>query len=194
MRTAGRTVLFSSLTVAAALASLLVFPQRFLYSMGLGGLARRAVRGGGRAACPAGGAEHARDRGSTRSRRASCSGAPSATRRPTEPGFWYRLSRFVMRRPIPIATLSAAFLIVLGLPFLSIKFTTVDAQVLPESASARQVDDVMRADFPPFRDTPIRLAIEGGGRGEASAIVVSEVERDPGSRRGRAARSGSAAA
>ena len=33
----GRTVLFSSLTVAAALASLLVFPQRFLYSMGLGG-------------------------------------------------------------------------------------------------------------------------------------------------------------
>src|SRR5205814_5075003 len=35
--TAGRTVLFSSLTVAAALASLLVFPQRFLYSMGLGG-------------------------------------------------------------------------------------------------------------------------------------------------------------
>src|SRR5215212_8489668 len=37
MATAGRTVLFSSLTVAGALASLLVFPQRFLYSMGLGG-------------------------------------------------------------------------------------------------------------------------------------------------------------
>ena len=37
MATAGRTVFFSSLTVAAALASLLVFPQRFLYSMGLGG-------------------------------------------------------------------------------------------------------------------------------------------------------------
>ena len=37
LATAGRTVLFSSLTVAAALASLLVFPQKFLYSMGLGG-------------------------------------------------------------------------------------------------------------------------------------------------------------
>ncbi len=37
MNTAGRTVLFSSITVAVALASLLVFPQRFLYSMGLGG-------------------------------------------------------------------------------------------------------------------------------------------------------------
>ena len=37
LNTAGRTVLFSSITVAVALASLMVFPQRFLYSMGLGG-------------------------------------------------------------------------------------------------------------------------------------------------------------
>ena len=37
MATAGRTVLFSSLTVAGALASLMVFPQNFLYSMGIGG-------------------------------------------------------------------------------------------------------------------------------------------------------------
>ena len=42
MTTAGRTVLFSSVTVAAALASLLVFPLRFLYSMGVGGLVLRA--------------------------------------------------------------------------------------------------------------------------------------------------------
>ena len=38
MRTAGRTVLFSAITVAAALASLLVFQLRFLYSMGVGGV------------------------------------------------------------------------------------------------------------------------------------------------------------
>ena len=36
--TAGRTVVFSALTVAAAMASLLVFPQRFLFSMGVGGV------------------------------------------------------------------------------------------------------------------------------------------------------------
>jgi RND superfamily putative drug exporter len=59
-----------------------------------------------------------------------------------------------MRRPIGIATVTAAILIVLGIPFYSIKFTSVDAQVLPDSASARQVDNVMRAEFPPFRDTP----------------------------------------
>jgi RND superfamily putative drug exporter len=97
----------------------------------------------------------------------------------TETGFWYRLSRFVMRRPVPIAGLSAAFLIALGIPFFGIKFTSVDAQVLPESASARQVDDAVRSDFPPFRDTPIRLAIEGG-RPSATADFLSEVKRDPG--------------
>jgi len=38
MATAGRTVLFSGLTVAAAMASLLIFPQAFLRSMGYGGI------------------------------------------------------------------------------------------------------------------------------------------------------------
>src|SRR5581483_3425679 len=78
----------------------------------------------------------------------------------TESGFWYRLSHFVMRRPIPIATVTAVLLIALGIPFYGIKFTSVDAQVLPESASARQVDNVMRAQFPPFRDTPNLLLVE----------------------------------
>ena len=39
MVTAGRTVLFSGLTVAAAMSSLLIFPQAFLRSMGYGGIA-----------------------------------------------------------------------------------------------------------------------------------------------------------
>ena len=107
LATAGRTVFFSSLTVAAALASLLVFPQRFLYSMGLGGslvalfaalvaltvlpavltlLGTRVNAGAPRFL----------------QRRAD------ADARPAESGFWYRLSRFVMRRPVPVATLSAA--------------------------------------------------------------------------------------
>jgi RND superfamily putative drug exporter len=96
-----------------------------------------------------------------------------------EAGFWYRLSRFVMRRPVPVATISAAALIALGIPFLSIKFTWVDAQVLPTSASAHRVDDAMRSDFPPFRDTPIRITVDGDRPG-ATAAFVSEVERDRG--------------
>ena len=74
----------------------------------------------------------------------------------TTEGFWYRLSRLVMRVPGRIAIATTLLLIVLGIPFFGIKFTSVDAQVLPESASARQVDDVLRADFPPYRDLPDR--------------------------------------
>ena len=47
-------------------------------------------------------------------------------------GFWYRHSRRVMRRPVPVATGASVLLIALGLPFLRIEFTGVDASVLPK--------------------------------------------------------------
>ena len=169
MRTAGRTILFSSLTVAAALASLIVFPQRFLYSMGIGGAAVALFAAlialvvlpavlsllGPRvnALAPA-----------FLERRAERDAKPMQT------GFWYRLSRFVMRRPLPIAVASAAVLIGLGLPFWHIKFTSVDAQVLPTSASARQVDTALRTEFPPYRDTPIQVVVDGGGAHAAQRV------------------------
>jgi RND superfamily putative drug exporter len=161
--------MFSSITVAVALASLLVFPQRFLYSMGLGGAvvallaatialtvlpAVLALLGGRVNAWAPAFLQRRAERDATR----------------TEEGFWYRLSRFVMRRPIGIATVTAAILIVLGIPFYSIKFTSVDAQVLPASASARQVDNVMRAEFPPFRDTPNLLLVENATGRSLNAI------------------------
>ena len=174
MATAGRTVLFSSLTVAAALASLLVFPQRFLYSMGLGGaLVALLAATVALTVLPAvltllG---HRVNSLSPRflQRRAE------ADARPDEQGFWYRLSRFVMRRPGRVAVLSASFLIVLGLPFLSIKFTTVDPEVLPESASARQVFETQRRDFPPNRETPIQVILDGGGPEEAAQLRAALV-------------------
>ncbi|HEX5983063.1 MAG TPA: MMPL family transporter [Solirubrobacterales bacterium] len=173
LATSGRTVFFSSLTVAAAMASLLVFPQRFLYSMGLGGaLVALFAALISLTVLPAvltllGNRVNA--------------GAPKflqrraeADARPDERGFWYRLSRFVMRRPLPIATASALFLIVLGLPFLNIKFNTVDPTVLPESASARQAYDTVSEEFPPYRDSPIWIAFEGGDP-KAAARFAAEV-------------------
>ena len=158
LQTAGRTAAFSGLTVAAALASLLVFPQPFLYSMGTGGIfvalfsvfaaivvlpAILALLGP----------------------RVNA-GAPKRFRRsverssqPAEAGFWYRLSHWVMRRPIPVAVGSAAFMIALGIPALSLKFIGVDASALPTSASARQVDDALRTQFPPNRTSPIYVGI-----------------------------------
>ncbi len=172
MATAGRTVFFSSLTVSAALASLLVFPQRFLYSMGLGGaLVALFAALISLTVLPAvltllGSKVNA--------------GAPKflqrradADARPDENGFWYRLSRFVMRRPLPVATFSALFLIILGLPFLQIKFDTVDPTVLPESASARQAYDTVSTEFPPYHETPIWVDVEGGGPKAAAQVATA---------------------
>ena len=169
LATAGRTVLFSSLTVAGALAALLIFPQRFLYSMGLGGFFVALIAAAiALVVLPAilallGHRVNALTPGFL-ARRAE------RDARPAQEGFWYRLSRLVMRFPGRIAAASAALLIALGIPFLGIEFTSVDAQVLPTSASARQVDDTLRAEFPPFRDTPATLAISGSA-GDAERIA-----------------------
>ena len=160
MATAGRTVLFSSLTVAGALAALAVFPQRFLYSMGIGGaLVAIAAAAISLIVLPAVLALLGERVNSLSP--AFLQRRAQADARATSEGFWYRLSRTVMRIPGRIALASAAVLIALGIPFLSINFTSVDAQVLPKESSARQVDDVLRADFPPFRDSPIQLAVKG---------------------------------
>jgi uncharacterized membrane protein YdfJ with MMPL/SSD domain len=81
-----------------------------------------------------------------------------------------------MRRPVPVATFSALLLIVLGLPFLGIKFNTVDPTVLPESASARQAYDDISEEFPPYHDTPIWIDFEGGGP-RAAAQFAAQVEK-----------------
>lgn len=159
LNTAGRTVLFSGVTVAGALASLLVFPQRFLYSMGVGG-SLVAIAGVivALVVLPAvlallGGRVNALS--PERWQRAI-----EASARPASAGPWYRLSRFVMRRPAPIAAAAAALLIALGIPFLNVRFTQADATVLPKSASARQVHDILERRFPPHRTTPNHIVVD----------------------------------
>jgi RND superfamily putative drug exporter len=175
LATSGRTVFFSSLTVAAALASLLVFPQRFLYSMGLGGsLVALFAALISLTVLPAvltllGARVNSLSPGFLKRR-------AEAEARPDEQGFWYRLSRFVMRRPIPVATLSALLLIVMGLPFLGIKFNTVDPTVLPKEASARQAYDIVSSEFPPYHESPIWVDLEGGGP-QAAKLMAARVRR-----------------
>jgi uncharacterized membrane protein YdfJ with MMPL/SSD domain len=174
MATAGRTVLYSSLTVAAALAALTVFPQNFLYSMGIGGtLVALAAALISLTVLPAVLALLG-ERVNSLSPKFLQRRADFDSRAATE-GFWYRLSRTVMRIPGRIALGSAAFLVALGIPFFSIEFTSVDAQVLPEDASARQVDSTLRAGFPPYRDTPVQLAVSGD-RATAEAVAEQAAE------------------
>jgi uncharacterized membrane protein YdfJ with MMPL/SSD domain len=178
MATSGRTILFSSLTVAAALVSLVIFPQRFLYSMGIAGALVALIAASlALLVLPA----ILAALGSRVNALAPAFLQRRAERdaRPAESGFWYRLSRLVMRRPAPIAIASATLLIVLGIPFLGINFTRVDATVLPTSASARQVDTALKTEFPPHRDSPIELATKGADR-QQLATLSAEVNRIPG--------------
>ena len=169
MATAGRTVAYSSITVAGALAALAIFPQRFLYSMGIGGalvaLAAAAISLTVLPAVLALLGERVNSLSPKFLQRRA-----EADSRPASEGFWYRLSRTVMRIPGRIALASTIVLVALGIPFLSIEFTSVDAQVLPEETSARQVDNQLRSDFPPFRDSPSQLYYEGS-RAEATAVA-----------------------
>jgi uncharacterized membrane protein YdfJ with MMPL/SSD domain len=178
LATAGRTVLFSSLTVAAALGSLLLFPQRFLYSMGIGGVMVALLAGGvALIVLPAVLALLGPRVNALAPRRLQRAAESDA--RPAESGGWYRLSRAVMRRPGAIAAAAATLLVVAGLPFLGIKFTTVDASVLPPSASARQVDDALKRDFDERRTSPVTLVAHTSREPELDRYLA-EVRSTPG--------------
>ncbi|MBY0395601.1 MAG: MMPL family transporter, partial [Thermoleophilia bacterium] len=117
-------------------------------------------------------------------------GAPRAWRRrneeadrPVTSGFWYRLSRGVMRRPGAVAAVTAAALVLVALPAFGISFTSVDANVLPTSASARQVSDAIDERFPQDRSEPILLAIaapDDAAAGAELARYADEVAALPG--------------
>lgn len=137
LRTAGRTVVFSALTVAAAMASLLVFPQQFLWSMAIGGTIVALAAGlVSLVALPA--VLH------LLGPRIDAL-APAAWQRPPSRGRWAALAGAVMRRPARVAIASAVVLVALGLPALGVRFTGIDATALPGDLSARQVADELDA-------------------------------------------------
>ena len=180
LATAGRTVLFSTLTVAAALAALLVFPQQFLYSMGLGGMVVALIAATvSLVALPALLALLGTRVNSLAPRRLR--GASDRVARGESAGGWYRLSRAVMRRPALIATLTAAFLLLLGSQFLRIDFTGFSAENLPESSEPRQVDDALDQEFPANPTSSLIVAATAGpGEPEDVTAFTTEIEELPG--------------
>jgi uncharacterized membrane protein YdfJ with MMPL/SSD domain len=176
LQTAGKSVLFSAITVAAALAGLMVFPQRFLFSMGLAGVMVALIAAAiALIVLPAVLALLG-----TRINK----GAPRFLKRgseeadqPVTSGFWYRLSNAVMRRPAIIAATTSILLVVVALPALGINFTSVDASVLPTSASARQVSDTIDRDFSGDRSEPIYLAIDAPDTPQAQAELTAFAQR-----------------
>jgi RND superfamily putative drug exporter len=150
VQTAGRTVLFSALTVALALAALLVFPQYFLRSFAYAGIAVVALAAAAALLLlPALLTLLGRRVDSLDVRvpvRRWLQRPPPRIAEP-EQTFWYRIAQTVMRRALPIGLAVTAVLLVLGAPFLGAKFGYPDDRVLPTSAPSRQVGDQIRSNF-----------------------------------------------
>ena len=86
-------------------------------------------------------------------------GRPEPVRRPVEQQFWYRSTKFVMRRAVPIGLAVVALLMLLGAPFLGVRWGFPDDRVLPKSASAHQVGDQLRSDFANNSATAVTVVI-----------------------------------
>jgi RND superfamily putative drug exporter len=141
MATAGRTIAFSALAVAAALSAMLVFPVYFLKSFAYAGVGVTIFSAAGALlvlpallAVLGGRVNSGRIRG-------------IRPVRSVEAPFWGRLAAGVMRRPVVAALPVIAVLLLLATPLLSVTFGTPDERVLPASAASHQVGDALRNDF-----------------------------------------------
>ncbi|MEU8138436.1 MMPL family transporter [Streptodolium elevatio] len=154
LRTAGRTVLFSALTLAVSLAAMLVFPQYFLRSFAYAGIPVVLLAAvGALVVLPAALVLLGRrvDAGDIRKplrrigflgrRRASVEADGAESLAGTG---WFRLSQAVMRRAPVVTVATVGGLLLLGLPFLGVQFGTADDRQLPRSAESRQVQQVIR--------------------------------------------------
>ncbi|MCX6480126.1 MAG: MMPL family transporter [Mycobacterium sp.] len=175
MCTAGRTVLFSAVTVALSLSALLLFPMYFLRSFAYSGIATVAFAAAAAVlVTPAAIAVLGPriDKWDIRKLIRRVLGRPEPVPTPVDRQFWYRSTKFVMRRSIPVGTAIVALLLLLGIPFLHIKFGNPDDRVLPKSASAHQVGDQLRNDFASDLNTGLTVVIP-----DATGVGPAELDR-----------------
>lgn len=154
MATAGRTVLFSATTVGLSMAVMALFPMYFLkssaYTIVVTAIivAIAAVVVTPAAIVLLGPRLHVLD--ARRVMHRILHGQRSFrdhAHQPLEEQFWYRSTRYVLRHAMPVGLSVVALLVLLGAPFLGVKWGFPDERVLPESASARQVADMLDNDF-----------------------------------------------
>jgi trehalose monomycolate/heme transporter len=165
MTRAGATVCFSAVTVACALATLVVFPEGFLKSMGIAGaivalVAAAAALTISPALLTIWGAKVAKG---------------SAARAGSASGGWYRLAERVMRRPGVVAAATAALMVAAAVPALSVHWSSAsDSRVIPTSQSARVVADDVARRFPGAGTQPLTVALVAP---RSSAPAVAAVAR-----------------
>ncbi len=175
MATAGRTVLFSATTVGLSMAVMILFPMYFLKSFAYAGIATVGFAAiAAVVVTPAAIVLLGRRLDSLDVRRfvRRLLGRPEPVRRAVEQAFWYRSTKFVMRRAVPIALVFVTLLLLLGVPFLGVKWGFPDDRVLPKSATAHQVGDQLRTDFADNSDTAVTVVIP-----DAQGLGPADLER-----------------
>jgi trehalose monomycolate/heme transporter len=175
--TAGRTVLVSGVTVAVTLCGLMLFQPVFLRSMGYGGVATVAVDViAALTVLPALLAVLGHRVNAFAVRKTVRAG----TVKSEAEGGWYRLARFVMRRPVAFVSVIVIVLLALGTPFLRISWGGTDARVLPASSTVREVQDALTNDFPANSTNPIEAVVTGVTNQPQLAAYTARIGAIPG--------------
>ncbi len=160
--TAGRTVLFSALTVSLSLLALLVFPFPYLRSFAYAGIAVVTVAAVVTVlVVPALLGRYGHRLGDER--------------QPAESRFWAAQARRVTRHPLPWALAVTALLVAAGLPFRNVAPGRIDDRVLPAGADARRGADALRSDFYLVNFTPISVVTPWISPANDEAVTAMEV-------------------
>lgn len=175
MMTAGRTVLFSAMTVALSMVAMVLFPMYFLKSFAYAGIAVVALAAAAAIVITPAAIVLLGDRLDAYDVRRFIRrvlGRPEPEPKPVEQSFWYRTTKAAMRRAVPIGVGIIALLLLLGAPFTGIKWGFPDDRVLPQSASARQIGDEMRTGFAVDSATSVTVVLP-----DATTVSPADINR-----------------
>jgi RND superfamily putative drug exporter len=163
--TAGRAVFFSGLTVLLGLLGLVLFEFMILRSVGIAGAIVVALAvAAALTLLPA--------MLTLLGPRLDRFAVRKVDGQPGTDGPWARLARRVMRHPIAVLIPTLGFLLVLGAPFLHVRFNAPDSSVLPDDVPSRQAFDRLRTEFGEGEFAPISLAIRTDGPATTPANVA----------------------
>jgi RND superfamily putative drug exporter len=165
LETAGRAVFFSGLTVAAAVAAMIVLPQRFLYSMGAGAVCVALLAAAAALlAIPAMLALLGERVNALSVRRSPATRAGS--------GRWYRLAQAVMRRPLPVALGVTLLLLLAASPLTRATLTQPGSEAVPEGRESRTVASTVASEFTPNFDSPISATVPQAAAADVRAKLA----------------------
>lgn len=151
---AGKTVVFSGLTVALVLVSMAFFPQYFLQSFALAGVSVVTLAVIGAAiAVPA--------QLNLLGDRVNKLRVIKRDLTPKDTGTWEKIARFTMRRPLPILFVTVIALASLFSLSSQVVFGQVDDRVLPKDNPAHVASDLLRERFEGRESSPIEILVQG---------------------------------